>query len=33
VALREQIAQHGFRLDATRKCFGGMLEILVMTKQ
>jgi len=33
VALREKIAGHGFRLEATRKCFGGMLEILVMRKQ
>ena len=33
VALRDKITQHGFRLDATRKCFGGMLEIVVMTKR
>ncbi len=33
VALREKITQHGFRLDATRKCFGGMLEIVLMTKR
>lgn len=33
VALHEKIAAHGFRLEATRRCFGGMLEIVVMTKQ
>jgi ubiquinone/menaquinone biosynthesis methyltransferase len=29
-ALREQIARHGFHLHASRNCFGGMLEILVL---
>jgi ubiquinone/menaquinone biosynthesis C-methylase UbiE len=32
LALREKIVQHGFRLGAARKCFGGMLEIVVMVK-
>jgi ubiquinone/menaquinone biosynthesis methyltransferase len=32
LALREKIVQHGFRLGAARKCFGGTLEIVVMVK-
>jgi len=33
VALREQFAQHGFRLRAARNCFAGMLEILVLVRE
>jgi len=32
-ALRGKIAQHGFRLGAARRCFGGMLEIVVLVKE
>ncbi|MEY4387717.1 MAG: hypothetical protein RLY20_3000, partial [Verrucomicrobiota bacterium] len=31
-ALRQKIVGHGFSLAATRKCFGGMLEIVVLTR-
>ena len=33
VALRAQFARHGFQLHAARNCFGGMLEILLLTKE
>jgi demethylmenaquinone methyltransferase/2-methoxy-6-polyprenyl-1,4-benzoquinol methylase len=33
VALREQLARHGFRLQAARNCFGGMLEILILVRE
>jgi ubiquinone/menaquinone biosynthesis methyltransferase len=33
VALREQFARHGFKLHTARKCFGGMLEILVLERE
>jgi ubiquinone/menaquinone biosynthesis methyltransferase len=32
LALREKVTQHGFRLSVTRKCFGGMLEIVTFVK-
>jgi demethylmenaquinone methyltransferase/2-methoxy-6-polyprenyl-1,4-benzoquinol methylase len=31
-ALREQFARHGFQLQDSRDCFGGMLEILVFVR-
>lgn len=33
VALRERFARHGFRLQHSRKCFGGMLEILILIRE
>lgn len=33
IALHEKIVQHGFRLSRARKCFGGMLEIVVFMKE
>lgn len=33
VALREQFSRHGFHLTHARNCFGGMLEILVFTRE
>jgi ubiquinone/menaquinone biosynthesis C-methylase UbiE len=32
-ALREKFSQHGFRVQHSRNCFGGMLEILVLTRE
>lgn len=33
IALRERFARHGFRLHHSRKCFGGILEILVLIRE
>lgn len=33
VALREKFARHGFKLTQSQNCFGGMLEILVLTRE
>jgi ubiquinone/menaquinone biosynthesis methyltransferase len=32
-ALREQITRNGFHVEASRNCFGGMLEILVLERR
>lgn len=33
IALRQQFARHGFKLQHSRNCFGGMLEILVLVRE